>query len=129
MRAFDSLDKYRAARAPFVTWLFRIARNAATDAHRRRKAMVPWDGLPEAVTAVDGQDPEGMALKRERLARLHECLGEINPVKRELLALRFGSELSAAEIAIVVGKSEAAVKKQLARTIATLKERYRDELS
>jgi len=46
-----------------------------------------------------------------------------------MLALRFGGELSMSEIASVVGKSEWAVKKQLARTIATLKENYRDELS
>jgi len=129
MRALDSLASYRPGRAPFVTWLFRIARNAATDAHRRRKSMVSWDGLPEALTAVDGHDPEAATLKRERLSRLREQLERIDTPKRELLALRFAGDLSLRDIASVVGKSEWAVKKQLARTIATLKENYRDELS
>ena len=91
--------------------------------------MLSWDGLPEALTAVDGHDPEATTLRRERLTRLREQLEQIDLPKRELLALRFASELSLREIASVVGKSEWAVKKQLARTIATLKENYREELS
>ena len=129
VRALDSLANYRPDRAPFVTWLFRIARNAATDAHRRRKSTVSWDGLPEVPSVVDGHDPEAAALRRERLNRLREHLERIDAPKRELLALRFAGELSLREIAFVVGKSDAAVKKQLARTIAKLKENYREELS
>jgi RNA polymerase sigma-70 factor (ECF subfamily) len=129
VRALDSLSRYRSDRAPFVTWLFRIARNAATDAHRRRKSTVPWDGLPEPLIAVDGHNPEAETLRRERLIQLRGHLELIDVPKRELLALRYAGELSIAEIAYVVGKSEAAVKKQLARTIAKLKETYRDELS
>jgi len=127
-RAFNSLPRYRPGRAPFVAWLFRIARNAVTDAHRRRRATVSFDGLPEFLVAADGLSPEALLEKRERLERLRGLLGRIDPAKRELLALRFGSGLSAREIAPIVGKSEAAVKKQLTRTIATLKEYYRDDL-
>ncbi len=126
-RAFVSLSRYRLGRAPFTAWLFRIARNAATDAHRRRKAAVSWDGVPEAPTAVDA-GPEALAERRERLAGLRAALEQIDSGKRELLALRFAGGLSAREISAVVGKSEAAVKKQLTRTIAALKEYYRDEL-
>lgn len=109
-RAYDNLARYRPGRAPFAAWLFRIARNAAADAHRRRRTTVSWDGLPEALTAANGAQPDAIA------------------EKRELLALRFASDLSSREIAAVVGKSEAAVKKQLTRTIAQLKEYYRDEV-
>jgi RNA polymerase sigma-70 factor (ECF subfamily) len=128
-RAFDGLAKYRPNRAPFVAWLFRIARNTATDAHRRRRATVPWGGLPEALSASDGAGPEAVAQKRERLARLRIQLEQMDPGKRELLALRFAGDLSSREIAAVTGKSEAAVKKQITRTIASLKEHYSDELS
>jgi RNA polymerase sigma-70 factor (ECF subfamily) len=77
---------------------------------------------------VGGAQPDAIAEKRERLARLRALLERIEPAKRELLALRFASDLSSREIAAVVGKSETAVKKQLTRTIAQLKEYYRDEL-
>ena len=128
-RAFDGLAQYRADRAPFAAWFFRIARNTATDAHRRRRATVSWSGLPEALTATDGAGPEAIAQKRERLNGLRMLLERLDPAKRELLALRFAGDLSSREIAVVTGKSEAAVKKQLTRIIANLKEHYRDELS
>jgi RNA polymerase sigma-70 factor (ECF subfamily) len=127
-RAYDNLSHYSPRRAPFAAWLFRIAHNAAADAHRRRRTTVSWDGLPEALTATNGALPDAIAEKRERLARLRALLERIAPDKRELLALRFASDLSSREIAAVVGKSEAAVKKQLTRTIAQLKEYYRDEI-
>jgi len=128
-RAFDGLAGYRSNRAPFSAWLFRIARNTATDAHRRRRPTVSWGGLPEALTAADGAGPEAIAQKRERLAHLRILLQQMDPTKRELLALRFAGDLSSREIAAVTGRSEAAVKKQLTRTIAKLKEYYRDQLS
>lgn len=128
LKAFDALPKFSPKKGTFATWLFRIARNAAADAHRKRRATVSWDGLREALTATNGASPEAIAEKRERLDRLRRLLGGIDADKRELLALRFASDLSSREIAQVVGKSEAAVKKQLTRTITALKEYYHDEL-
>ena len=125
-RAFDGLTGYRSDRAPFVAWLFRIARNTAIDAHRRRRTSVSWSGLPEALTAADVAGPEAIAQKRERLAALRALLKRLDPATRELLALRFAGDLSSREIAAVTGKTEAAVKKQLTRIIANLREYYRD---
>jgi RNA polymerase sigma factor (sigma-70 family) len=59
-RAFKALPRFRPGRTPFVAWLFRIARNAVTDAHRRRRATVSFDGLPEALVAADGLSPEAL---------------------------------------------------------------------
>ncbi len=60
MKALDALPKYRTGQAPFAAWIFRIARNAATDAHRRRRprSSIPTDvGLKlqrcEANSSVD----------------------------------------------------------------------------
>ena len=47
---------------------------------------------------------------------------------RELVILRFAAELTVREIAQTIGKSEAATRKQLTRTINALKEQYDDEL-
>jgi RNA polymerase sigma-70 factor (ECF subfamily) len=63
----------------------------------------------------------------EALADLRIRLQGLDPFKRELLALRFGAELTIPEIAAVIGKSQNAIKKQLSRIILSLKEQYSHE--
>ncbi len=56
--------------------------------------------------------------------RLRQLVARLDSEKRELLSLRFAAQLSATEIATVVGKKPQAVKKQLTRIIQMLKEYY-----
>jgi RNA polymerase sigma-70 factor, ECF subfamily len=124
LRALDALPTYRQRGAPFGAWLFRIARHAAIDAHRRQRSTVAWEALPAALQPSSAHDPEASAIERETLARLGELVIKLDKEQRELLALRFAARLSAPEIAIVVGKSPAAVKKQLTRLVRSLREQY-----
>ena len=123
----SSLSKYRAGSGPFAAWLFRIAHNAAVDVHRRRKPSLTWDDLPESSAESAADSPEDLVLRRERLDRLRVLVSGLDANKRELLALRFAAGLTSREIGVVVGKGEGAVKKQLFRIIASLKEHYVEE--
>ena len=125
LKAFDGIGKFRAGRTPFASWLFRIARNAAVDAHRRKRPSVPWE-LAGFEPESDGT-PEADALHRERLRELRAAIATLESSKRDLLALRYAGGLTAAEIAPLEGKSPEAVKKQLQRTLRDLKEHYRDD--
>ena len=126
LKALDALPRYRPRGAPFASWLFQIARHVAADAHRRRRPMLAWDALPEALHPLAAQEPEAAALRLEALAQLGTLLDRLDARKRELLALRFAAGLTAPEIAKVVGKRPDAVKKQLSRTIQMLKEQYHE---
>ena len=126
LQALDALPRYREHGLPFTAWLFRIARNVATDAHRRRRPALDIDLLPERLDIASGDDPEVAALRRERVEPLRGQLATPDPGKRQLLGLRFAAGLSSREIAPVVGRSEAAVKKQITRIIQQLREQYGD---
>jgi len=122
--ALAALPRYRAG--SFAAWLFRIARNAAVDAHRRRRATVSWDLVPDALHPIGENDAETRLLAREARDRVRHLVASLPPDKRELLALRYAARLSPAEIAAVVGKSEAATRQQLSRLLHTLQEQYHD---
>jgi RNA polymerase sigma-70 factor (ECF subfamily) len=124
LRALAALPGYRERGFPFAAWLFRIARNIATDAQRKRRPTVDLDLLPEELHATDANPPEQAALDAERLDRLRAILATLDADKRELLALRFAGGLTSAEIAAVLGKREGAVKRQLSRIIQGLREQY-----
>lgn len=125
LQAMDALSAYRSRDVPFAAWLFRIARHDVADFHRRRRRMVAWNALPDIPSWTEDHDPEVMALRQEALTHLRTLLSELDPRKRELVALRYAAQLGIPEIAAVVGKSPAAVKKQLTRILQQLKEQYR----
>lgn len=126
LQAWTALPGYRECGLPFAAWLFRIARNAATNAARRRPT-VDLATLADSLPGGEAGDPEQAALRNEATARLDALLRGLDADKRELLALRFAAGLTVREIAAVVGGREAAVKKRLSRTIRALKEQYDDE--
>jgi RNA polymerase sigma-70 factor (ECF subfamily) len=127
LRAFESLPTWRRHRGgTFAGWLFRIAHNAAIDAYRRRRRTLPWDHLPEYALTARGPQPETAAVQHEALNRLRVLVAELSVEKQEMLALRFAAGLTVAETAVALHKSEAAVRKQLNRTVRALKEQFDD---
>ena len=129
LNAFRKLGSYRTNASGFAPWLFGIARNAANDAYRRSKTpALSWDIVPDAfMPHATGQTPEAAALAAEAVARVRTAVTALDRDKQELLALRFAAGLTSAQIATVVGKREAAVKKQLWRLVQQLKKDFEDE--
>lgn len=126
LQAFDALPAYRQRGLPFAAWLFQIARNALTDSYRRRRRTISWEAVPEDAQPFLALDLEANILRQESVAQLRKLLAQLDPAKRELLALRFGARLSTPQIAAIVGRSQAAVKKDLTRTLQKLKEHYHE---
>jgi RNA polymerase sigma-70 factor (ECF subfamily) len=124
LKALDALAQYQPKKGPFVAWLFGVARNAATNLRQRSRPTVAWDYVTDA--DVSAQSLEDAIVRRESLDQLRRLCATLDPTKQELLALRFVGGLTSAEIAAVIGKSEAATKRQLSRIIQSLKERYHD---
>lgn len=125
LQALDALPRYRDRGAPFAAWLFRIARNVVTDAHRRRRSHVSLDTVPDSLhPASEGEDLEDAVVRREALTRLSALLAGLDDDGRELIRLRFMAGLTVREMASVLGKSESTVKRGLAATLQTLKEQY-----
>ncbi len=127
LKVLDALPRYHARGIPFAAWLFRIVKHTVTDQYRRRKNNVSWDTLPDIIETIAEQNPEMLFVRQEQITRLRTLLADLDSDKRELLSLRFAAGLSTSEIAALVGKSQAAIKKQLTRILYTLREQYNHE--
>ena len=125
LQALERLHQYQERKGSFAAWLFAIARHAATNAHRGPR-VVAWDYLPPGLPATQTETPETDLLQRERVARITQLLRALPVQKRELLVLRFVSDLTLPDIAAVLGKSPEATRKELRRILDALKERYDD---
>ncbi len=126
VQAWSRLETYRADRGSFSSWLFAIARNLAAN-ERRRPLPVAWETVGDSLEDP-ALDPHSAAEASERRARLLAVIARLDRGKQDLLALRYAAGLSCPEIAPIVGKNPEAVKKQLSRTLALIREKYGEEL-
>lgn len=105
----------------FAVWLFTIARRRLIDFYRKKPESVLHDppvAEPGLGTMVEAS---------EDLNHLKRLLSEVSEERRELLRLRFSADLNYAEIGMIVGKSEAAVKMAVYRTLEFLRIHWENE--
>ena len=119
-RALAAMPRYTSRGGGVVAWLLRIARNAVIDQERRRRPAAPGPEYPERRSP--DPTPEEAAILTEERRSLRLLLGGLPSEQRDALALRYGAGLTAREIAVVIGKSEAATQKLISRALARLKE-------
>lgn len=116
------LPTYQPAKGSVSTWLFSIARYRLIDFLRASRSSPSWETFYEI--AITDLNPEEIVISAEIIAQVKALLDALSPGERELLALRFAARISFAEIALLIGKSEEATKKQLSRLIRRLQEQY-----
>ncbi len=121
-RAFASLSSFRARDGGIQAWLFRIARNAAIDAHRRHRPTVD---LADADAHLGRIAVQADRIEGERVEML-DLVARLPADQGEALLLRYASGLTAREIGFVIGKREGAVQKQIERGLAALREAFDD---
>ena len=120
-QAFASLGRFRRRDGGVQAWLFRIARNAAIDAHRRHR---PTTALAAADAQLGRAAIEAGRVDDERTDIL-DLVDRLPEDQREALLLRYAGGLTAREIGLVIGKREGAVQKQIERGLAALRETLR----
>ena len=119
VRAADHFDPARgSARA----WILTVARNALADWKRRARLRqyVPLGKLHDLV--FQAPSPEERLLREEEVGRLMDGIASLSPADRELIGLRYGSELDTAEMAAVLGVGEGTVRTRLWRALGRLRE-------
>jgi RNA polymerase sigma-70 factor (ECF subfamily) len=114
----------------FEPWLFRVARNIAVDAIRKRPMFSldsnEDDGVRSA-PASDKPSPFTLAVRTEDADRLAHSLQTLEPVYREVLVLRFQEDLTLQEISAIVGAPVSAVASRIYRGLATLRPQFQGE--
>jgi RNA polymerase sigma-70 factor, ECF subfamily len=127
-RAFTRIHSFdRASGTRYVSYLYAIARNLATDRLRER-LRAPEVTFLEDVRVVEtpdereGGSPLAALLHRERVQQVRAALGMLSPTDQEIIALSYERELTCKEIMEVMQKpSVTAVTTHLYKAIKKLR--------
>jgi RNA polymerase sigma factor (sigma-70 family) len=124
--AWEGLLKYRPE-VSLQAWLFGIARNKCQQTYRNRARRQAIDEehlevIQERAHAQEPMSPEDAIAHATVRGRLHDSLTKLPTEDRILLTLWYWKELPVAEIAEIMGKTEAAIRKRLTRAQQRLKE-------
>ena len=113
-RALRGRDTYDPSRGEPLTWMIGIARRCIADIVKVR-----------LVTVADPPEQAGPADLEERAVSritLAEAIGTLDERDRDLIAMRYGADLTAKRIAEVVGMETNAVEVALHRALGKLRD-------
>jgi len=118
-RAFLRLDRFRWEGHDWIAWLFRIAHRLSIDAYRAGQARPQMVALPATMEA--GTDPEREAAQRLEADRLQALVAQLPEPQQTVIRLRFFHDLSAPQVAKVIGRRIGAVESLQHRALARLR--------
>src|SRR6266849_4144847 len=111
--AYRYRDRYDPVKGEPMAWLIGIARNCVADLVAGREDVVD-EPVPESGT----EEMEENTMRRLSLTR---AVARLDERERELIALRYGADLTARQIATVLGLRPNAVEVALHRALGRLR--------
>jgi len=108
LNALKSISSFKWKGAPFSAWLYRIAHNQVVDYFRKKKKQAATL-LDESLISSDS-NPQLAAEHSLDIEQLLSATRRLTAAQREVISLRFAGELSTAQVADIMGKSQGAVK-------------------
>jgi RNA polymerase sigma-70 factor (ECF subfamily) len=122
-QALNHIPRYVQRGAPFSSWLYRIAHNLVANWHRdrSRRQVVSMDRL--ALVSYEPEDgPFQQAMHGERRDALLQAIRRLPADRQQLLILKFVERLPNAQIGLIMGRSEGAIKSLYHRTLVALRQ-------
>ena len=127
LAALSSLGRFEERARPgdgegastFRVWLFQIARNAIAS-QRRSLRRRPTEPLHNAADLAGPGDVERDIVARDEAAAAWRAVARLPADRRRAVVLRFVDEMTTAEIAGVLGRSEGAVRVLIHRALRTV---------
>lgn len=117
-KAWMSRRNFRKANGQVQAWIFGIARNVASDYFRKKKVEIPIEEVSELDFSTSFEDDIQSQLDFQSILAI---LNRFPVRERDLIAMKYGAELSNREIAHLTRLSESNVGTILYRTVKKIR--------
>ena len=120
VKVYINLTHFDDKKAEAQTWIMKIAKNVYIDNYRKYKNQL-FISDEILIEVTDMADFERAVFTADTYKILYKAIGELSDKDRNLIALKYSSELKNKEIALLIGKSERHTAVMLGRAVTKLK--------
>jgi len=124
LRLLEAIKTQRGPRTNLLAWLYRVAHNLIVD-HYRRQSKAATQSLEDWLVSVPDNLSDGvdLALTQEQL---RIAVGRLTLDQQQVIVLKFVEGLSNAQVGMILGKPEGAIKSLQHRALAALRRQIED---
>ena len=121
-KAYEHFDQFDKTKGSFKTWFFSIAHNHLLNYWRDKKQVRSLDAMEEKginLGKVELNDKTAQQFSKKNIETVMNLLSE---KEKEVISLKYLSDLSHKEISDIMGKKEGAVRTHLSRAMKQFKQ-------
>lgn len=119
LRLLEAIKTERGPRTNLLAWLYRVAHNLIVDNYRRQ-SKVTTQPLEDWVVSVPDNPMERVELELMQ-DQLRIAIGRLTQDQQQVIVLKFVEGLSNAQVGIILGKPEGAIKSLQHRALAAIR--------
>ncbi len=109
LSAWKNMENFDDRGVPFMSYLYKVARNAVIDHWRTVRPTYDIETIAEERFSVDPDIAGKIDFDSDMIA-VKECLSKLEPVYQDVLIMKFIEDFSNREVARALEKSEGAVR-------------------
>jgi RNA polymerase sigma-70 factor (ECF subfamily) len=111
LKMIESIDGFHWQGSTFAAWLYRIAHNEVVDTLRRhsRRPQISLEPVSDILHS-ERDDPHRLAEQKDFHSDLRAAISDLTELQAQVIMLKFGSDLSNAEVATILDRTEGAIK-------------------
>jgi RNA polymerase sigma-70 factor, ECF subfamily len=119
VRLLEAIRSGRGPRTNLLAWLYRVAHNLVVD-HYRQKSKMATQTLEDWLVSVHDNPTHSAEMDALR-QQLREAVRRLTTEQQQVIVLKFVEDLSNAQVGIIMGKPEGAIKSLQHRALAALR--------
>ena len=126
LKVYNSISKFQEKGRSPLAFFFVVARNTVID-YWRKKKEIKLD-KPEDILKISDtkESPWGLIRRSETISIINEAIRYLPSGQQEVIILKFINDLSNQEIALLLKKSEVAIRQLQSRALKNLRKQLKE---
>ena len=120
LKVLEHIDSFKNKGVPIEAWIYKIAHNITVDYYRKKK--YPTINLEDVINMESYNNTEKKVLENLDKEEIKSALSKLSSLQQQVIQLRLVSGLRSKEVALIMEKSDGAIRELQRSGLKTLRE-------